>query len=1167
MKFKKQTLVSGDTSEEEIGHSYLGTLMYGRYQRDLSEAAREEARRLRRLRKKRRKDDKLRQKELEASGKHRPRGRFFKVLGYVWRNTFARLGEDWVFLALLGIIMAVLNFAMDKGIAVCNNARMWMYKDLATSTFSQYIAWVSLPVCLILFAAGFVHIVAAQSIGSGIPEMKTILRGVHLKEYLTFRAMVSKVIGLTATLGSGLPLGKEGPSVHIASMVATLLSKLVTTFQGIYSNESRTSEMLAAACAVGVASCFAAPVGGVLFSIEVTTTYFAVRNYWRGFFAACCSAIMFRLLSVWSGALPTVKPLFPTSLPQDFPFDPQEFAVFVLLGIVCGLMAALWVFLHRQYVLFMRNTKVLSNFLQKNRFIYPGVMTLVVMSVLFPPGIGKYMAADLGNQEQVLSLFSNFTWSDALTAEQAALVDHWRTEDVGHFAVLVIYFFSIVIRWGKSTEKTCYICGKAVGTAKHLLVGCKVLLDSGQYSRRHDRVLEVIREAVSLSVARAQKEITTNERSVGFVREGTRATKSNVKPYSILKAASDWTIMMDTYEKQYKIPEDICASASRPDIFLFSRILKRVVMIELTVPWETNIPKDHTIKVNKYYELTNELTRNRFVVDLYAVEVGARGITAKSLYNLLKDLGLSRTHINAFLERISKAALVGSFQIWLGRERSLDSGGERITRFFLSMVSCTLPVPAGIFVPAFKMGAALGRFTGEVMHYFCPLGVAYGGHIQKILPGGYATVGAAAFTGAVTHTVSTIVICIEMTGQVTHLLPIMAAVLSANATAALLQPSCFDSIILIKKLPYLPDLLSSASRMYDICVEDFMVRDVKYIWNRMTFQQLKDLLKENKSIKSFPLVSSPSSPVLLGSIHRWELVRLIEQRAGRARRLQVAALWRREAEARRRPSRFEVTAASLTDTSKAGLVPPPGQLFRPKSILKKTNSFTLTRGLSSPSTPTTPQPNVYTTVTGAETRIRAAFEAIFKRSTLLPDVEGGLGDHGLPRSPSINKKVQLPRERVCDMSPEDQRAWEMMEMSREIDFDRMLTIARHRDMTAEESDHEDEDDSLYVCHIDPAPFQLVERTSLLKVHSLFSTLGVSRAYVTAIGRLIGVVALKELRKAIEDVNSGTLTPSSHQSPVTSLPVPRPPTVLVQPPREPAPPSDKDTDKLTVVIIY
>lgn len=45
--------------------------------------------------------------------------------------------------------------------------------------------------------------------------MKTILRGVALKEYLTFRTLVAKVIGLTATLGSGMPLGKE---VHIPTI-------------------------------------------------------------------------------------------------------------------------------------------------------------------------------------------------------------------------------------------------------------------------------------------------------------------------------------------------------------------------------------------------------------------------------------------------------------------------------------------------------------------------------------------------------------------------------------------------------------------------------------------------------------------------------------------------------------------------------------------------------------------------------------------------------------------------------------------------------------------------------------------------------------------------------------------------------------------------------------
>jgi len=51
--------------------------------------------------------------------------------------------------------------------------------------------------------------------GSGIPEMKTILRGVILTEYLTFRTFFAKVVGLTASLGSGMPLGKEVIPVQI----------------------------------------------------------------------------------------------------------------------------------------------------------------------------------------------------------------------------------------------------------------------------------------------------------------------------------------------------------------------------------------------------------------------------------------------------------------------------------------------------------------------------------------------------------------------------------------------------------------------------------------------------------------------------------------------------------------------------------------------------------------------------------------------------------------------------------------------------------------------------------------------------------------------------------------------------------------------------------------
>lgn len=57
-------------------------------------------------------------------------------------------------------------------------------------------------------------LVSLSPAGSGIPEMKTILRGVVLKEYLTFKTFVAKVIGLTCALGSGMPLGKEVTVTH-----------------------------------------------------------------------------------------------------------------------------------------------------------------------------------------------------------------------------------------------------------------------------------------------------------------------------------------------------------------------------------------------------------------------------------------------------------------------------------------------------------------------------------------------------------------------------------------------------------------------------------------------------------------------------------------------------------------------------------------------------------------------------------------------------------------------------------------------------------------------------------------------------------------------------------------------------------------------------------------
>ncbi|XP_031695882.1 chloride channel protein 2-like isoform X1 [Anarrhichthys ocellatus] len=154
----------------------------------------------------------------------------------------SRVGEDWIFLILLGLLMALVSWVMDYAIAFCQEAQKWMYGGLDSNMLLQYIAWVTYPVVLITFSAGFTQILAPQAVGSGIPEMKTILRGVVLKEYLTFKTFVAKVIGLTCALGSGMPLGKEGPFVHVASLCAALLSKfLAPLFGGIYTVRTATT--------------------------------------------------------------------------------------------------------------------------------------------------------------------------------------------------------------------------------------------------------------------------------------------------------------------------------------------------------------------------------------------------------------------------------------------------------------------------------------------------------------------------------------------------------------------------------------------------------------------------------------------------------------------------------------------------------------------------------------------------------------------------------------------------------------------------------------------------------------------------------------------------------------------------------------------------------------
>nr|XP_046244405.1 chloride channel protein 2c isoform X1 [Scatophagus argus] len=856
--------MAGDGSDQRA-LQYEQTLMYGRYTQDLGVFAKEEAARLRESGQRRSLSDRSRNLDLLEYDKGRcAKCRICTVR--CQKFLISRVGEDWIFLILLGLLMALVSWVVDFCIAICLQAQKWMYGGLDSNVFLQYLAWVTYPVVLITFSAGFTQILAPQAVGSGIPEMKTILRGVVLKEYLTFKTFVAKVIGLTCALGSGMPLGKEGPFVHIASLCAALLSKFMSLFGGIYENESRNIEMLAAACAVGVGCCFAAPIGGVLFSIEVTSTFFAVRNYWRGFFAATFSAFIFRVLAVWNRDEETITALFKTRFRLDFPFDLQELPAFAVIGIASGFGGALFVYLNRLIVQFIRKQKAINRFLMKKRLLYPALVTLLVSTLTFPPGFGQFMAGKLTQKESLVTLLDNRTWAKQGIAEEFDYIGHsqaWKHPQVNVFVTLVLFI---------------------------------------------------------------------------------------------------------------------------------------------------------------------------------------------------------------------------------------------VMKFWMSALATTIPVPCGAFMPVFVIGAAFGRLVGESMAAWFPDGIHTDGTIYPIVPGGYAVVGAAALSGAVTHTVSTAVIVFELTGQISHILPVMIAVILANAVAQSLQPSLYDSIIRIKKLPYLPELGWGHHEKYNIRVEDIMVRDVRYITLNCCYRDLHNVLMTGH-LKTLALVESAESMILLGSIERAQLQSLLSQQLGRPRRLEY------------------IRERAIAEKKRLSVVSNPGSEDGGQRVSQEVrfqisteeSTFSPVRPVAQkPLKPALKRPSVVERPTEIPTSPHdnsgIALKNLFCAS---PDTEGLEKNNNMesPASPEHRRPSKRVRISVVEPPPS------LKSFSGDDgDVEDDMTI---REIAEWEEMQLDEQVNFNNCKIDPAPFQLVERTSLHKTHTIFSLLGLDHAYVTSIGRLIGVVSLKELRKAIE----------------------------------------------------
>ena len=144
--------------------------------------------------------------------------------------------------------------------------------------------------------------------------------------------------------------------------------------------------------------------------------------------------------------------------------------------------------------------------------------------------------------------------------------------------------------WKKSENALCKVCFNTQ-TLQHVVSACKVHLEEGRYTWRHNSVLKIIADyLVSVS--------------------------NNIELYCDITG--------------YMSPSIITGEQKRPDIVVIDKQRSCVFVLELTVGFETRI-KDNAVREHNHYsglcsELRNQYNRVKFV----NISVGALGIVGKS---------------------------------------------------------------------------------------------------------------------------------------------------------------------------------------------------------------------------------------------------------------------------------------------------------------------------------------------------------------------------------------------------------------------------------------------------------------------------------------------------------------------------------------------------------
>ncbi|MGO8734768.1 MAG: chloride channel protein [Terriglobia bacterium] len=225
--------------------------------------------------------------------------------------------EDQLFLVLTLAIGASTSLAVVAFILLTERLGMRLY-PVGSAAWRRVLT----PVAGSLGIGYLLYRYFPYARGSGVPQTKAALFA--REGVITLRTVLGKFFCTSATLASGIPLGREGPAVQVGGGIASVLGRRL----GL--RPEKVKALLPVGAAAAIAAAFNTPLAGVLFALEELMADLHAPVLGSVVLSSATSWVVLRLLL-------GNNPLF--KVPQYRLVHPLELGIYAVLGVVGGLVS------------------------------------------------------------------------------------------------------------------------------------------------------------------------------------------------------------------------------------------------------------------------------------------------------------------------------------------------------------------------------------------------------------------------------------------------------------------------------------------------------------------------------------------------------------------------------------------------------------------------------------------------------------------------------------------------------------------------------------------------------------------------------------------------------------------------------------------------------------